>query len=247
MGQWQNTARTRGTEDPLSRVVQAVVNPLGRALTGGANAGEDFFSGVGSARALAQENRILRKQIAAASLYAERERVLATQNDQLRRILGLPVYGGKKRIPTDVVGYFPHENRITISAGRPAGVTPGLAVVAPDGLVGVVQVVGETSSQVTLLSSPNQRIGGLVLRTPPLPGILRGESAERLNLEFLDTSAPMQIGDWVVTSGFSERIPRGIPIGRIVKLEPVPGFGTRRAYIYPSVRLGMLHELFVLK
>src|SRR4029077_948197 len=119
--------------------------------------------------------------------------------------------------------------------------------VCAQGLIGRVQTVYPKSSQVVLLSSPDLTVGASVVRDPPQPGLLHGESPNNLVLELTNPDAPVQIGDAVVTSGFSDMIPRGIPIGRVIQVYPDIEFGARRASIFPSVSIGSLREVFVLK
>jgi len=90
----------------------------------------------------------------------------------------------------------------------------------------------------------------MVTRTPPNTpsvGLLHGESADRLVLEFSDPLAPVSPGDLVVTSGYSDLIPRNLPVGRVTKVEDFPDYGKRQAIIFPTVRLGFVPEVTVLE
>ena len=100
-------------------------------------------------------------------------------------------------------------------------------------------------------------IGATVVRKASTPeadaksasvsGLMHGEAPDRLTVEFLDMNAPIDIGDLVVTSGFSELIPRDIPIGRIVQVYKDDEFGTRVAQVFPAVSLGRVREVVVLR
>lgn len=152
-------------------------------------------------------------------------------------------------MPAEVIGYFPYENRFTLNVGWDSGVKVGQPVVAAGGLLGKIQVVTGKTSQVLLLASPepSNRIGALALRNPPSAGLLRGESSATFVLEFSDPKAPVATGDLVVTAGFSEHIPRGIPIGRVIQVDDNVEFGKRQARVYPSASIGNVREVFVLK
>lgn len=247
VGRWQNASRSQARLDPVSRGVQSLVNPVAQSLDAAWNGFGDFFEGLGRAQTLVAENRRLRELARSAAQYTENEKRLTQKVDQLRKLMGYQPEPGRKRIAADIIRYFPHENKITISAGRAQGVTPNLAVVTADGLVGVVQVVEASRSQVLLVSSPIQKVGAVALRDPPQPGILRGETATRLLLDFVDTRTPLQVGDLVVTSGLSDTIPRGIEIGKIIQVEQDPDFGVRRAVVFPNVQMGQIREVMVLK
>ncbi len=233
----------------FGRVVQGVVNPPANLFTSMANGASDFQQGIFHARSLKAENRTLKSQMASVALYTETMDRLNQEVDSLRKLQNFPPIQGKEKVPADVIGFFPYENRLTISAGSNEGVNVGQPVVTPDGLIGRIQVVTPTTSQVLLLSSPEptNRIGAIAQRNPPSAGLLRGESATTYLLEFNDPKAPVASGDLVVTSGFSEHIPRGIPIGRVIQVDDNVEFGKRQAKVYPSVNIGTVREVFVLK
>ncbi len=233
----------------MGRIVQALVNPPARILGSASDGASDFVDGVLNARALTAQNRALKAQLSAVALYAEKVDRLETEVDSLRAMQGFAEIPGKVKVPAEVIGFFPYENRLTVSAGSSQGVRAGQPVVTPDGLLGRVQVVTPSTSQVLLLSSPEStnRIGALAERNPPSAGLLRGESSTTYLLEFSDPKAPVSNGDLVVTSGFSEHIPRGIPIGRVIQVDDNVEFGKRQARVYPSVNIGTVREVFILK
>ena len=247
LGKWQNNARDRGSLDSLTRIVQALINPASTTLHGTAEAISDFSEGVLKARSLAAENQALKDKSRALEQYQRDFSSLSTQFDQLRKLIGLPRYGNRWRIPAEIIAYAPYEDRITLSVGSRKGVGVGLPVLTGDGLLAIVQVVEENSCQALLLSSRQTQVGAMAMRNPPQPGILRGESPDRLILGFLDTQTPIEVGDVVATSGFSTRIPRGIPIGKIVQVETNADFGARRAQVFPFARIGDSHEVFILR
>lgn len=247
LGRMQTSAKQKGGVDFVSGSIQQVVNPVASGLTAVANGTSDFFGGLFGARSLKERNRELEALAVASELYTSEVSRLNREIENLRKSIGLPDLPGKTKIPADVIGFLPAEYRITISAGKADGVRAGLPVICADGLVGVVQSVLDRTSQVTLIYSPNLKIGGVAQRNPPPAGLLRGESPEKLILEFVDIDAPAKVGDIVTTSGFSEKIPGGIPIGKIVQVDDDRSFGTRRAQIFPNVQIGSVREVFVLR
>lgn len=208
----------------------------------------DFRVGMFRSGDLKDENRRLRALAQSAELYTGRLQALQNENDELRKLMKLADSVGKMKIPARIVHYAPRENRVTINAGSQALVKPGLPVIAGEGLVGVVQTVDEGTAQVLLLSSPPPfKIGAKVLRDPPAFGLLHGEAADRLSLEFVDANTPIDVGDWIVTSGFSVQIPPNIPIGRILQIHRDEEFGTRVAQVFPAVQIGRVRDVVVLR
>lgn len=247
LGRIQNGSRSQARVDLISSTVQTLVDPPAGLFDRAARNIDDFWTGLAQASSLKEENRRLKGLLQAAAQYQEIVDSLNAKNDRLRKMVELKPLPGKTRIAADVIAYLPYENRLRISVGRRDGVEPLMPVINEDGLVGVVQSVEETRSQVTLITSPTTKVGAVALRDPPQPGLLTGQTPTRLVLEFVDTQSPLEVGDKVVTSGHSETIPGGIPIGKIVQVENDADFGSRKAQVFPNVKVGELREVFVLK
>jgi len=240
----QRAARAVNQVDPITATVRNVVG--GPALAGGESAGflQDLFEG----GRLRRENEALRAQINAAELYSETVDRLNREIDQLRRLQGLPSTPGQRAVSADIVGFFPSDNRITLSRGRSSGIRPGMPVIAADGLVGVVQTVEDSRSQALLLHSAALKIGAMdASRNPSPTGLLQGVDSSTVSFTLFDPKAPIEVGDLIVTSGFGERIPRGLVIGRVIQVEDIAELGTRRAMVDPAVNLGLIREVKVLQ
>lgn len=244
----QTTSRTAGRTDLISGVIKTTVDPIALPIATTAQRFHDFRIGLFRSGALVEENRRLKALAQVAELYGGRLQALETELEEVRKLAKLAESVGKIRIPARVVHYAPLENRLTINAGSNKLVRQGLPVVAGEGLVGIVQTVDGTTAQVLLLSSPPPfKIGAKVLRDPPAFGLLHGEAADRLSVEFMEANTPIENGDWVVTSGFSEQIPPNIPIGRIVQVRRDEEFGTRVAQVFPAVQIGRIRDVVVLR
>lgn len=246
-GRMQTNARNDGRTDFVSNTVRGLTRPISGLVDGMADGISDFFGGIFSARSLRDKVRRLEQVDRANRLYNEQAMRYQREIDSLRKLINLPAVQGVKREAAEVTGYFPHEGRVTINVGSRQGIKSGMPVVASDGLLGIVQTVDTNFSQVNLISSPRLTVGAMAMRNPPAAGLLKGESPGVLSLEFLDFKAPVQVGDLVVTSGFSDRIKRGIPIGRVVQVEDDDEYGSRRCLVFPNVQIGDVREVFVLK
>lgn len=246
-GSVQSNASASGSPPWFTVAVRSVLVPIASLASRLLDARDAWFFSIASApevRRLRVENARLR---IAASLYDERVAELMGEVDSLRRFVSLPPLPGRSRVAADVAASFPAENRLVLSVGRRQGVRPGMPVVDGNALVGLVREADETSCTVEMVSSPTLRLGAMALRNPPAAGLLRGESLTKLILEFLDFNAPVANNDLVVTSGYSERVPRGIPIGRIFQVEESREFGSRRSQVFPLANLGALREVWVLR
>ncbi len=105
-------------------------------------------------------------------------------------------------------------NYITINRGSADGIAPEMGVIDQNGVVGVVNVVGEHNSRLISLLNPHFRLS-CRLRTGDSFGSLVWDGADPRYalLEELPRHTVAHKGDTVITSGFSTVFPAGIPVG----------------------------------
>lgn len=247
LGWMQTTARNNGRRSIFDTVVTTIVNPPAGLIGSMANGTSDFFAGLGRAGYLSAEVRRLRAENAAAGMYSENVERLEAEIDSLRKLNELGRATGRQRIAADVIGTFLNENRLTLNAGSNQGVRPGLAVMCSTGLIGVIDTVTPTSSQVALIFSPKLKIGAMLQKERSPAGLLRGVGSNILELEFVDPKAIVVTGDRVITLGSSAQIPKGIRIGRVLSVNDRPELGTRIATVFPDVSISDVREVIVLR
>jgi rod shape-determining protein MreC len=247
LGRVQNKFRDDGKVDPFSRLIQSMVNGPSSALDRSLTNSSNFFGSIGDGARLREQNARLSEELNAMRLYGDRERAWIIERAELRKLAALPAIPGRTPLPAVVLNFQLRENRMTISVGSRDGVEPNMPVLAGGGLVGVIQTVSPTSSQMNLITSPQLRVGVRILREPPELGIIRGDGFTKLNVEYMSSNSRTEVGDRVVTSGFGERIPAGIPVGQIVSIQREQEFGSRRATVVPDVTVGAVREVVVLR
>jgi rod shape-determining protein MreC len=138
---------------------------------------------------------------------------------------------------------------LEIDLGSRDGLRANLAVRTADGLVGRVQSVGETRSQVVLLGDPNLRVSAMV-NTGETGLITASSSAPQeegmIGLDFLSGASGAQPGQNVVTWGEGGVFPPGIPIGKIVDIRPKEYGLSTEARVKLSANMGALEEVWVM-
>lgn len=246
IGQLQNLSRDRGRVDPFSTIVRALVAPPTRATNGVIAFSGDFVIGVRDAHALRQENARLRSVEESYKRYQEIYDLLYKDYSALRDQVGYELPKDKGKVFARVTSFMPFQSRMTIDRGSKHGISPHLAVVAAKGLVGIVETVSSDTSQVLLVTSPSIRVAVKVIGETNVPGISRGETPTRLVIDLLQSDV-VHTGESVVTSGFSTTVPAGIPVGTIVDARMDDRFGTQRVFVVPSVSVGDVNEVFVVK
>ena len=107
-------------------------------------------------------------------------------------------------------------NYITINRGEADGIRPEMGVVDQTGVVGIVNVVGKQSARIISLLNPDIRLS-CKLRDSEYFGsmVWEGGDSRYAILEELPKHLTYQVGDTVVTSGFSTVFPEGIIVGTV--------------------------------
>ena len=190
------------------------------------------------ARLRAETVSLRLRQLRQEALEAEntRLRVLATFRERLpERTLGAEV------VARDWNGFT---RNLTIDRGRADGAERLSAVVVTSGVVGRVAVLRRQSAVVQVLTDPASSIGGVVLRTRS-HGLVEGVAGGRLRLKLAVSEGALQPGDLVVTSGIGELFPKGLPLGRVLRVYGPSGL-FRTAELEPAVDLTSVEEVLVL-
>lgn len=108
-------------------------------------------------------------------------------------------------------------NYFTINRGARDGVAPGMGVVDQNGVVGIVNVAGPKMARVISLLNEKQHFSVKIKGTTFVGSFWwKGGDPNVGYVEEIPRHATYQIGDTIVTSGYSTAFPEGIPVGVIV-------------------------------
>lgn len=121
-------------------------------------------------------------------------------------------------IPTKVVynSTSGKSNYLSLKKGSTDGITPDMGVISATGIVGVIKsVTPHFSLVIPILSSEFRPSCKIKDKNYFGPLIWDGQDAQYSYLEELPRHADFQIGDTIVTSGYSNVFPEGLPVGVI--------------------------------
>jgi rod shape-determining protein MreC len=174
----------------------------------------DYFAVIEENERLREENEQLRiwmhQALALEQRIAEYEALLSPKMVEPTNYIGAQVIaenGG------------PFSRALVLSAGREAGVERGFAVIDGAGLIGHVVTVGRNASRVLLLTDANSHVP-VYIDAVDAEALLSGTAESRAEIrQFAGRPrAPLEIGMRVVTSGTGGTLPRGLPVGEIVRV-----------------------------
>lgn len=109
------------------------------------------------------------------------------------------------------------KNYFTINKGANDGIRPGMGVVDQNGVVGIVNVVGNNASRIISLLNTTQHFSVKIKDTNYIGSLTWHEGNPSIAyVEELAQHMTFNVGDTIVTSGFSTTFPEGIPVGTVV-------------------------------
>ncbi len=136
------------------------------------------------------------------------------------------------------------EQVVTIDKGSNDGVTAGLTVMGPTGVVGQVIATTPFSADVRLLTDPQSGVAVLI-QSNRAEGVLRGSLEGLLYLEDVSNDAKVQVGDVIVTSGLGGNYNRGLVVGMVVRVDQENNGAIRKIVVAPNSDTGPLEEVLV--
>jgi rod shape-determining protein MreC len=233
-----------GRASPLTVVITTVSAWAQFAVTTVTTGTRSGFTTIVQTPQLARDNGELRATV--AQLRAENRELTETlarvpAEAALARAQAIEPSG----IPANVIGFDPENalHVITIDRGAKDHLRTNDGVMTGDGVVGRVVEVDPLTAKVLLINDPTSRLTAQVQRGRWW-AIAVG-TLTRVKLRFISQDAKLHVGDRVVT-GDGRSFRAGVPIGRIVTLEPMnAGALDQSAIVQPAVNLGGLTRVLV--
>jgi rod shape-determining protein MreC len=220
-----------GVVGSVQRGAQEVLAPIetgaGRAL----KPLRDLFGWFGDTIDAKDENDRLKSEL--EELRAELAEAQTAKRDvrQLRGLVGLGRADGfpqgTEPVTARVIARSPNVwySAIKVDKGSGDGVRVDQPVIAAGGLIGKVTRVSGGSAEVRLVSDAESAVSAQVM-PDGANGIVKPQVGDesKLVLDFVEKGRRVTQGTTVVTSGFSSArveslFPRGIPIGRVTKVD----------------------------
>lgn len=228
--------------DPLMRAVRA------QALSTTASV-ERTFAWVGRYFRALEENDKLRRQNIELSSEVARSRESRLQNTHLRRMLNLRDSLGYPMRAARVVAkdITQQHNLLTLDVGTVDSVKVGMPVVNEDGIIGKVVLVNDHFARVMPYLNTDFRVPAKVVPIEA-EGIVRweGQDSDRLLMEHVIKTEPVEPGQLVVTSGHSGVFPPGRAVGRVDSVMQQPGQNELRMHLTPAAPINEVDHAFVI-
>jgi rod shape-determining protein MreC len=206
-----------------------------------------------SKRDLMRDNDQLRLQVQQLQIQLQQEEAIRRENDRLHALLGWGKTPSISLRAARVIARDPENwwRTLQINLGSQDGIHPNSPVVSPQGfLVGRVQTVGATRSEVIVLGDPNLRVS-VAVETNGENGVVVSRASNpaennMIDLVYLSGSSTVRPGQTVVTSGLGEIFPPRIPVGTIVDVRRKDNGLSTEARVKLAANLSQLEEVWVM-
>ncbi|MEU2545589.1 rod shape-determining protein MreC [Streptomyces roseolus] len=236
-----------GQESPVDGARQAAAAVFGPVENGVASAVDPIGNAIGAVRDSGERNtRIAALEKENAELKAElgsddRNRNRLRELDSLLKTAGAGQYGIKGAQVIAIGSAQGFSWTVTIDVGARDGIQRDMTVLNGAGLVGRVTTVGPTTSTVLLANDPDFTVGTRMEKTDEL-GFATGQGDRPLLVQLLNGKAKVKPGDRLVTFGSADDRPfvPGVPVGEIIRVDPMGGGLTRNVYVRPYVGFSKL-------
>lgn len=139
------------------------------------------------------------------------------------------------------------ENYITLDKGARHGIYQDLGVADQNGVIGIVSKVSDNFSLVISVLNPKLRLSVMLKNTESMGSLVwDGEDARYAMLEDLPRNVKFELGDTIVTTGFTASFPKNVPVGRVADSYDKGGnFLTLRVELFSDFdRLNDVHVIF---
>ena len=146
--------------------------------------------------------------------------LLEKDNRRLREILYLQESSNGEKISAAVISRKTGSwwRQIILNKGSKDGVEIGNTVIGPGGLLGRVNKTSLFTSSVTLLTSPESKVGVWLDRIQ-INGLLVGLGDDYPSLILYSKDSDIKVGDFVSSSPASTLLPPNIPIGVVQSID----------------------------
>lgn len=201
---------------------------------------------------LMKENAILKQQLAETQqkLNAAKHRIPYSRSFNLLPDSLFPV-SIFSFIPARLIGnnLYDDYNYFIIDKGKKHGIELDMGVVSSEGVVGVIIETSENFSTGISLLNQYFRLSAK-LKSSNVHGTIhwRGKNPRLVYLEYVPLHIPVQVGDTVITSAYSNYFTEGYHVGKVIDVrDPKDGQGFHEILVKLSTDFYTLENVYLVK
>jgi len=194
-----------------------------------------------------EEAALLREKNLQLAFQIESMSYLLEDNNRLEELLDFQQESKMTILPARVTNMSasPYVSSLSIDIGLESGVEENDPVITPKGIIGKTTIVGDNVTIVQLINDVNFRLS-VRIKPSGSTGIMRWLDGGLYLIKEVQKNANVNIGDKVVTSGFSDIFPDDLPVGEVVNITDERGRFQKSVVVQINENIGSIINLFVI-
>jgi rod shape-determining protein MreC len=209
----------------LRASINLIISPLKYVVDLPLRIVADSSEALSSRSHLLSENERLSSENLTLQARLQQFEALKNENQRLRKLMQ-----ASERVADEVeiaeilsVDLDPYKQLIVLNKGSYEDVFVGQPLLDANGVMGQIVETSPLRSTAMLISDPSHALPVQVNRNGLRTVAIGTGSAQTLELRFIPTSADIEEGDIVSTSGLGGRFPADYPVARVSKIQRIPG------------------------
>jgi len=211
--------------ETLRAGLNLVITPLQYIVDLPLRLAADSSEALSSRSYLIEENQQLHDENLMLQARLQKFEALVNENQRLRALMQ-----ASERVADEVeiaeimsVDLDPYKQLVVLNKGNYEGVFVGQPLLDANGVMGQIIEVSPLRSTAMLISDPSHALPVQVNRNGLRTLAVGTGNPQVLELRFIPTSADIEEGDIVSTSGLGGRFPADYPVARVSKIQRIPG------------------------
>ena len=195
-----------------------------------------------------EEALLLREKNLQLTFQLESMRHLLDENNRLKRLLNFKRESQLNLYPARVInmGASPHlSSSLSIDIGSNSGVSVNDPIMTANGIIGKTVIVDDQESIVQLINDVTFRLS-VRIKPSGSTGILRWLDKNIYMIKEVQKNSNVEVGNQVVTSGFSDIFPSDLPVGEVINITDERGRFHKSVVVKINENIGSIMNLFVI-
>ena len=232
----------------IERLFISVTSPFQLAVTKTIYFTQNVWDTYFMAVLAVKENSELKEQLGKAIEITNRYEELELENIRLKKFVNFTSLVPDTYVAAQIVARDPSPwfKTIMIDKGAKDGLLKGSPVLVSEGIVGQLLEVAKNYSKVLLITDRNSAVDALV-QNSRVRGIVKGNNEDNCSFEYALRKNEVKEGETIVSSGLDQVFPKGLKIGKILKVTKIHSQLFQDIRIETSVDFNKLEEVLVFK
>lgn len=242
-----------GALSPIEKSIFALLAPAQKKLFDAGIFLNKFLENLAFKKDL-NEVELLKGQTRKLMLENAQLKMMAEENSILKKELGFQRKHSYELVAARALGYDSVNNsalmilEIENDKYKPSDLAVDMPVIVEDGvLIGKITLIKSEKIYMMPIVSSQSAVAATILNKNYTAGVAEGELNYGLKMTMIPQSEKLKQGDIIATSGLEEKMPAGLLIGTIAKVEPDPQNPFDAACITPIYNPKTISKVLIIK